>query len=109
MAEGGSGDRGREVVAHHEPWPGQPFSEAVFNPLDQTILRHVNTPPPQAVVPKPAQPSTYYPGDDADLDDHLTLYDDSDNDTDVYDAPTLAPARAQSEARRAWRRPNWIA
>ncbi|MCA1696723.1 MAG: replication-relaxation family protein, partial [Actinobacteria bacterium] len=50
--------RGPRVV-HHEPWPGQPFSEAAFDPLDQTILRHVNTPPPQPVVPEPAQPSTY--------------------------------------------------
>lgn len=96
-------------IAHHEPWPGQPFSEAAFDPLDQTILGYVNTPPPQSVVPEPVTPGTYHPGDDADLDDHLTLYDDADNDADVHGAPTPPPAPVQSDARRLWRRPNWIA
>jgi hypothetical protein len=46
-------------IAHHEPWPGQPFSEAAFDPLDQTILGYVNTPPPQSVGPEPVRQETF--------------------------------------------------
>jgi hypothetical protein len=62
-------------VEHSNASTEQPFNEAAFDPHDQQILQRIDTP-----RPKPTRPdSTVYPTDNDDLDDDLTLYDDTDN------------------------------
>ncbi|MEV0049040.1 replication-relaxation family protein [Saccharopolyspora shandongensis] len=69
--------RGQDIEAH-QPWVGQPYSEAAFDPQDQELVRLAESRPPATTSQH--EPDTQ----GGDLGDEVMLYDEDDPD-DQYE------------------------